>query len=142
MHRTLVGDLEQLLPLFFGQVASKFDIPIDAVQHLVFGVAIRAIDGVGFRMTQPNYYAGEWPLLAPRIHAERHGSAGAQRRRQQLIGGRPGISTANVPRFVREKPMSPDSNLLRESSHASADHYLGGSRGHQLSSSPAAISST
>jgi hypothetical protein len=76
----LIGDLQQLGALLASERSSQLNDALNAIEHHRFGFAFGAIFGVDTRMPQPNRNAFERPRIAPRIHSERHGSAGAERR--------------------------------------------------------------
>src|SRR5712692_937144 len=125
VHRAAVGDLEQPLPLLGAERAGQADLPLDAIEHALLRLALRAVLGVDLRLLQPHRDPLERPLLAPRVHGDRHGGAGPQRGQQQVIGRGARVRPARLHRLIRDETMTARLDLLGEPGGAASHDHAG-----------------
>src|SRR5690606_20849728 len=111
VHRAAAGDLEEPGPLFIGQVADQLDIEVEAI------AALRAAH---LLVAHPRDDLLERPLLPIRVHPQRDRGARPERRRHELVRGRPRIRSADGFRLVRPEPVAPDRDLGRVARTAGA----------------------
>src|SRR5262249_7345338 len=95
VNGALVGDLEQSCSLFVAQIPVQLDLSLDAIEHALFRLAVRAIDRVDPRVPQSYRDRIELPRLASRVHRQGHGRAGSESTQQEIVGTGPGIGSSN-----------------------------------------------
>ena len=78
MDRTLIGNLEELRSLFGRKFAGEVNVPLDVIQHSLFGFALGAVGGVNPRVSQMNRDLLERPSFPPSVHANGDRSARSQ----------------------------------------------------------------
>ena len=86
VHGTLVGDLQQAVPIRLAELSRQGDRPIDAIDHALLALAGLAIFGVFLRMREMHRDAIERQRFAVGIKAQCHRRAGTEPGEQQVIG--------------------------------------------------------
>src|SRR5436190_608690 len=128
VHGAAVGDLEEPRSLLVRQRSGELDVALDPVDHPLAGLAFRAVGGVDPRMSQPDRDALERPALASRVECDRHRGAGAQARKQEVVGVGPRVGPAHGGRLVGRQTVRADDDFLREPRGASAHDDLARTR--------------
>jgi hypothetical protein len=123
VDRTFICDLEQLRSLFRRQFASKVNIPLDAIQHSLFGFALGAIQGVDLRVPQIDRKFLERPCFPASVHPNRNRSAGPQSGKEKIIGRRSGVRATHRQRLIGNHPMLAGKYFLRKPSGTAADNH-------------------
>ncbi len=72
MHRALVGDLHQPLPLRVIEGASQLDVAIDVTDQALGGLALGAVLGVNTRVPQHDPYPFSGQPLRAAAHPHCH----------------------------------------------------------------------
>jgi len=123
MHRAHVGNLEEALALRFFERARELDRALKAVDLALSCLAFGAIRRVNLVVAQPDDDPLERQSLALRIHPQRHRRAGAEGRKQIVIGPRPAIVAASGFRFVGRKAVRTDGNRLGVAAFSRFGHH-------------------
>ena len=112
MDRALGGDLHQPLALVTRQRSSEGQLHFDLVNPSDLGLARYTIVSMDLGVRERDMHGLEWPMPVFCIHP--HGDAGAspERGQEELIGARPRISAAGLPRLIRQKPVLADLNFF------------------------------
>jgi len=108
VYRAFIGNLQQALPLFIGQLAFKDDIAMDAV-------TCRAVD-FNFFVAERDADLGKREALALGVHAQGHRGAGTESGHQEIERGRAGIGAPHADRFIGKQLMLADGHALLVSS--------------------------
>src|SRR6266700_7397655 len=111
MYGALVGDLQQLRARGVIERTRELDDALDAIDAALPGFALAAIDGVDLFVAQIDADALERKLLRLRVEADGHRRARAERRGQQVVGRRPGVSAPGGGRLVGGEPVRADRDL-------------------------------
>src|SRR5262245_59923959 len=112
VHSAFVGDFHQPLALRRIEIAGERDGALDAVDHPLLGLAVRAILGVDLGVAQLDRHLIERQRLALGVETKRHRGAGPQAREEEVVGTRAAVETTHVARLVGEEPMRADRDLL------------------------------
>ena len=106
MYRTAVGNLHQTLFLLIIKRAVDLYFAINLIQLSIFGLTGLTIRSIDFLMIQLNGDPIQRPLLAIRIHAQRHRGAGPQSGHQKIIRGRAQTGPAHRDGFIGDHTMT------------------------------------
>src|SRR4029077_1123749 len=112
VDRTFVGALEKPPPLLRVEGAAQGDRPIDAVEHALLRLAVRAVRSVNARVIEPDRHPLERQCFALGIEAKRHGGASSQSREQQIVRTRAAVEAADLEGLVGEKAVRADRDFL------------------------------
>ena len=72
MNRTSIRDFHKLGPLFISKRPGQVNLALDPVDLSFFGLALRTIDRVNFRVMKGNGHTLEWPTSFASIKRDRH----------------------------------------------------------------------
>src|SRR5690606_22291290 len=103
------------------QVSLELEVPLDAVELALLRLTLRAVDRVDLRVPQPDRHRFERPPLAPSVERYGHRRAGAEGGKQELVGGRSRLGSAELHRLVGDQAVTAGGNLLDEPVRPSAD---------------------
>jgi hypothetical protein len=87
--------------------------------HAFLGFAFGAIAGVDPKMPQPDFNALQRNFLAVGVKPQRHRSASAERRQQQIVRPRTVILATGIDRLIRDQMVFAGDDLLIECAAAS-----------------------
>ena len=124
MNRALVRDFQQPLLLIGAERSRELDLQVDVPDRFALALAVHAVFGVNALVRQTHEHVLERPLLLARVHAERHRSAGAERRQQQRVRVRALIGAAHGVRFVDEEEVSVSGHPLQKRGSAATHRDL------------------
>ena len=110
--------------MFARQGAGELNFSLDSVDFSNFGLALRAIGGVNFRMVQRNRYLLQRPALSSRIERDGHRRARAERGQKKIVGRRPDVGPAESDRLIAFEMMWTDFDFLGKPGAAAADYHV------------------
>ena len=121
VHRTAIGDLEQTLPLALVKIPAQPNDAMESIHLALLCFARLTISGIDLLVLQADVHLFQRPLLAPRVHAERHRSAAAECREEVLIGSGSKVGATNFGRLVSLHLELANPDILGESGSGAND---------------------
>jgi len=106
VHRAAVRDLQEPLALLFSEITLEPDLASDLVHLALSCLAIGAVLGMDLPVREAHVYTPEGQVLPLRVHAQRHGRAGAEPDQELFVWARAGIVAADGLGLVHGQGMA------------------------------------
>lgn len=112
MHRTMVGNVQELAGLFVRKVALETNRQLDSIQARARRVAVGTVLCMHLGVRHMHMHFLERPPMAIGKHLYRDGSARAERCKDQFVRIRRGVATAKLRRLIRVQLVWADRDVL------------------------------
>lgn len=95
MHGATCGNCQELLSLGCIQITIQMNLTADLVKHPIFRFTVLAVFSMYSAVAQPHLDSPKCDTFLLRIHAECHRCSRTKSNKQELIGTRTPVRTAN-----------------------------------------------